>query len=173
MKNIKNLLPIIAIFILTSCASTYNGIDPASLQYESMVSDRDVVLQYKYEVLPKKYAKKERKRGVRVVAYKIINNSDRDLVFGTDLHLEYANGKSLQVMSQEQTFKDLKQHPATHLLYLLLSPVNLTISNNRSSNSYPIGLAVGPGLAAGNLITASSANGRLKEILPHTISVVA
>jgi hypothetical protein len=163
MKILKLLIICISLFFATSCASGYRNIDPAGHQYGSVDVAQGVTLQYKYEVLRKKYAKKEKKKGVRVVAFKIINNSDQDYVFGTDLDLKYSNGAKLRVLSQERLFRELKQHPATHLLYLLLTPVNLTVTTNNSSNSTPVGLALGPGLAAGNLITASSANSKFKR----------
>lgn len=153
----------LVVLILTSCASGYRNIDPATINYGSVDVANDVTLQYQYEVLRKKYAKKEFKKGVRVVAIKIVNNSERDFTFGTDLDLKYTDGSKLRSMSPDRLFTELKQHPATHLLYLLLTPVNFTVTTNTSSSSTPIGLALGPGLAAGNLITASTANGKFKQ----------
>jgi hypothetical protein len=66
----------------------------------------------------------------------------------------------------------VKQSPASYLWYLLLTPVQFysgstTTSNGyytetKPANSFPIGLIVGPGLAGGNMIAASSANKNFK-----------
>lgn len=163
MKYFKFILVALAISVLTSCASGYRNIEPATLNYGSVDVAQDVTLQYQYEVLRKKYAKKEYKKFIRVVAVKITNNSDRDLIFGRDVDLKYTDGNKPRVLSQEKLFRELKQHPATHLFYLLLTPLNFTVNTTNSKSSTPIGLALGPGLAAGNLITASSANGKFKR----------
>ncbi|MGB7787045.1 MAG: hypothetical protein WBL27_13160 [Salinimicrobium sp.] len=171
MKTLKIILLLTAIVSLTSCASSYKTIHPNDIAYVSAETTGDVKLEYKYELLHKKYEKKETKKGVKLVAVKITNNSGHDLTFGRDLTLEYANGNEIHIMDNDNVFKTLKQHPATHLFYLLLTPLNLyTTKTNEygfeeQTSSFPIGLIVGPGLAAGNLITASTANKKFRTEL--------
>lgn len=171
MKSLKFILLVVAIVSLTSCASSYKAINPNDIAYVSAETTGDVKLEYKYELLHKKYEKKETKKGVKLVAVKITNNTDQDLTFGRDLTLSYANGNEIHIMENDKVFKTLKQHPATHLFYLLLTPLNLytTKTNDygmqEETGSFPIGLIVGPGLAAGNLITASTANKKFKNEL--------
>ena len=177
MKPIKIALLLFTISMLTSCASGYKLIKPESINYISANETDNVKLEYKYDLLDKKYAKKETKKDIKLVAIKITNNSERDLKFGSDIKLTYANDSEVYVMDNEKVFTKLKQQPATHLLYLLLTPVNLyttkTTGNGvqQTTSSTPIGLILGPGLAGGNMITAASANKKFKtEMLDYNIN---
>ncbi|UKM64389.1 hypothetical protein GSB9_00937 [Flavobacteriaceae bacterium GSB9] len=177
MKIIKAAFLCIAIISLTSCASGYKMISPETVNYVSAHETDNVKLQYKYDLLEKKYAKKEVKKGVKIVALKITNNSDRDLVFGKDAVLVYGNGSEIYVMDNEKAFKTLKQSVPTYLLYLLLTPVNLyTYQTNaygveETTSSTPIGLVVGPGITALNMIVAGSGNKKFKsEMLNYNIN---
>jgi hypothetical protein len=165
MKS-QNLLVLLCIFFLGSCASGYQMINPPTLNYLSTSTDKSVTLDYKYNLLPKKYAKKETRNNIKLIAVKITNNSGGDLVFGKDIKLTYGNGSEVVLMENEQVFKVLKQQTATYLLYLLLTPITLnTSSNGQQTSSVPIGYVVGPGLAGANIIIAGSANGTFKEEL--------
>lgn len=173
MRIIKITLLFIAISTLTNCASGYKMIEPKSINYVSTNETDNVKLEYKYDLLDKKYAKKELKKGVKLVSIKFTNNSDRDLMFGRDAKLTYENGTEIFIMENDKVFKTLKQSPATYLFYLLLTPMNLytTDSNGQQTSSTPIGLVVGPGLAVGNMIAAGSANKKFKtEMLEYNIN---
>lgn len=170
MKSFKLFLYLSVVILMTSCASGYRSITPATLNYLSKNTDKGVDLEYKYELLNKKYKKKEVARGIRLVAVKLTNNSNRDLTFGRDLKLTYDDGTDLYIMDNEHVFTSLKQSAASYLWYLLLTPLNLytTSSSNgyaRETNSVPIGLVVGPGLAGGNMIAVGSANKKFKKNL--------
>jgi len=172
MKIIKITILFIAISTLTNCASGYKMIEPKSINYVSTNETDNVKLEYKYELLDKKYAKKELKEGVKLVAIKITNNSEKDLMFGRDAKLTYENGTEIFVMENEKVFTSLKQSVASYLWYLLLTPINLyTAENGQQTSSTPIGLVVGPGLAGGNMIAAGSANKKFKtEMLEYNIN---
>jgi hypothetical protein len=172
MKIIKITLLFIAISTLTNCASAYKMIEPKSINYISTNETDNVKLEYKYDLLDKKYAKKELKKEVKLVAIKITNNSEKDIMFGGDAKLTYANGTEIYVMENEKVFKTLKQSPASYLWYLLLTPMNFyTAENGQQTSSIPIGLVVGPSLAGGNMIAAGSANKKFKtEILEYNIN---
>lgn len=176
MRIIKITLLFIAITTLTNCASGYKMIAPKSINYISTNESNDVKLEYKYDLLDKKYAKKELKKGVKLVAIKITNNSDKDIMFGREAILTYENGVEIYIMENDKVFKTLKQSPASYLWYLLLTPVNFytttTTSNGFQENtsSTPIGLVLGPGLAGGNMIAAGSANKKFNtELLEYNI----
>ncbi|TBN00863.1 hypothetical protein EYD45_13635 [Hyunsoonleella flava] len=167
MRIFKVAVLSVIIASVFSCASRYIAISPSTINYVSENKSEGLKLEYKYDLLDKKYAKKEEKKGVKLVAVKITNNTESDLVFGKDFTLGYANGSDVHVMDLETTFRLLKQSPATHLFYLLLTPVNLytTETSNgvqETTSSTPIGLVLGPGLAAGNMIAAGSANTKFK-----------
>jgi hypothetical protein len=183
MRIYKIIVLFIAISTLTNCASAYKMIKPKSINYVSTNETERVKVEYKYDLLHKKYAKKELKKGVKLVAIKITNNSDRDLRYGSDVKLTYENGADIYVMENEKAFKTLKQSPASYLWYLLLIPMNINRTEfsdpheiydgwfyQSRSTFIPIGLVLGPGLALGNMIVASSANKKFKnEMLEYNI----
>jgi hypothetical protein len=177
MKYLKIAL-LLLIVTLSSCASGYKTINPNSLNYISTSIDKGVVLEYKYELLDKKYKKKELAKGIRLIALKIKNKSDRDLVFGKDIKLTYDDSSNIYIMENENVFTSLKQSPASYLWYLLLTPMNLYTNETQNgyttqTSSTPIGLVVGPGLAGGNMIAASSANTKFKDnLLEYNINGV-
>ena len=76
---------VFVVSMLTNCASGYKDIQLKSLNYISKNEQSDIILEYKYDLLDKKYAKKEAKRGVKLVAVRITNNSNEDIIFGRDV----------------------------------------------------------------------------------------
>lgn len=74
-----------------SCASSYKPINPSTMLFNNLSADGDVAFSYRYDVLNlirnKKYAKKETKKGIKVVAVSVTNNSGAPIVFGTDVRL--------------------------------------------------------------------------------------
>lgn len=177
MRLPRIILLLIVLVCLNSCASGYNVINPEGLNYISSNTSNDVVLNYKYDLLDKKYEKKELKKGIKLVAVKITNNSDEELIFGKSLKLIHENGNEIYVMNNEEAFVSLKQSVASYLFYLLLSPVNLYVTKSsdngfqQETSSTPIGLILGPGLTAGNMIAAGSANKKFKtEMLDYNIN---
>lgn len=170
MKLLKITFILSVAALLTSCASGYRAIAPNSLHYRSNASDQGVVLEYKYELLEKKYKKKETKKDIRLAAIKITNNSGRDLVFGTDIKLTYGDGSELFIMETKKVYSSLKQSTASYLFYLLLTPLQLYKTESVNGvpteiTTVPIGLVIGPGVAGGNMIAASSANKKFKKDL--------
>ena len=172
MRFIKLLLALGGIFYMTSCASSYPGIKPENLSYNSKNMAKDgITMEYRYDLLPKKYAKKEKKKNIRLVSVRLKNNTNRELVFGEDFKLAFEGGNNVMILSNDKVFSELKQQGVFHLFYLLLSPVTLNKTTNNGNGSvttepiFPIGLIIGPGLAALNLFKASSSNKRFKNEL--------
>lgn len=165
MIKISSLL--IFTMFLNSCASGYKKINPETINYVSKSIENNIVLEYKYDLLEKKYKKKETKNNIKLIAVKLTNNSEKEIVFGKDIRFSYENGNEVSLIETEKLFKTIKQSPASYLWYLLLTPMNLytTGSNGEQTSSTPIGLVVGPGLAGGNMIAASSANKNFKNEL--------
>lgn len=177
MKNLKLTSLLTIAITLSNCASGYKMIEPEKINYISANESDGVTLEYKYDLLEKKYEKKELTKGVKLVAVKITNNSGKDLMFGRHAKLAFVNGTEVHVMENEKVFKTLKQSPASYLWYLLLTPVNLYVTKTNSygfqekTSSTPIGLILGPGLAGGNMIAAGSANKKFKEeILEYNVN---
>ena len=179
MKLLKISLLLTITLLFNSCASNYQTINPQELNYFSNHGKDGILLEYQYDLLEKKYKKKENKKGLKLVAIKIKNYSEKDIVFGKDFKLTYENGDELIILENVRVFKSLKQNTPIYLLYLLLTGMRITnthISQNSvETNSIPIGLIVGPGLAGSNMVKSSSANRKFKtelrefDILSSTI----
>ena len=113
----------------------------------------------------------EVKNNIKLVAIKITNSSEKDVVFGNDFKLTYESGTELNILDNGLVFKTIKQSPASYLWYLLLTPMtfNTTKTNSygqtETTNSTPVGVIIGPGLAGGNMIAASNANSKFKKDL--------
>ncbi len=174
MKSIKITLLLVTLTLLTSCASKYNKINPEAINYLSKSSENNIVLEYKYNTLGKKYLKKELQYGVKTVSVKITNNSDKDIVLGTDFKFTYENGDGIILLEADYVFKTLKQSPASYLWYLPLSFLQLYTGTTTTQNggyyysepkTFPIGVIIGPGIAFGNMIAAGDANNNFKNDL--------
>jgi hypothetical protein len=175
IKMIRFSLLLACAIVLNSCASGYKKINPETINYASKNFESNIILEYKYDLLEKKYKKKETKNNIKLIAVKITNNTEKEIVLGRDFKLSYENGNEVNLIETEKIFKTIKQSPASYLWYLLLSPLQLysgttTTSNGfytetKPTNTFPIGLIAGPGLAGGNMIAASSANKNFKNEL--------
>ncbi|MBC5992659.1 hypothetical protein [Pontibacter cellulosilyticus] len=160
--------------LLSSCASSYHSIRPERINYHAKVESNNVELQYKYDVLAeagnKKYAKKEKKSLVQVVAVKYTNNTDRVIDLSQDVKL-LSGANQFTPMTPELAHRQLKQGVPIYLLYLLLTPAKLITEeeyvNGRmvSQNSFPIGVVLGPGLTIFNIVRSASANKEMLEEL--------
>ena len=122
MKNFTSVMLLLTI-CMCSCASRYKTINPQGLSYNSVDLIDGISLEYKYNVLQKKYRKKEDKKKVKLVAVKIINNSERDITLGQDLQITYNSGTPVQVLDNKSVYKSLKQSVVT--LTLLFYKHNL------------------------------------------------
>ncbi|ADR23642.1 hypothetical protein MATR_25020 [Marivirga tractuosa] len=171
-NTITKLFTIASIFILSGCAASYKPIYPVSLNYDSHQSQGGVELSYKYDVLRengnKKYAKKENKKGVKLVAVKITNNSQSVVNIGKNLTL-YSGNNQIRPMEPMVVKESIKQNVPGYLPYLLLSFVNLTTTKQQNGtieyNVIPIGLVLGPGITLGNMLIAADANTKLLDEL--------
>lgn len=144
-----------------SCAKSYNLIRPKSIEYNALSASDDVILEYKYDLLDSKYANKEERRGVKLVALKITNNTDRDLTFGRDVKLISQDGIEIYPLSRKVLYNKLKQRTPGYLLYLFLTPLRLSVDGE----SIPIGYGLGPGLTGWNMINGTSANKKFETEL--------
>ena len=167
----KTIFFLSAAVLLSSCAASYKPIMPKSLNYQSNSSVfNDLEFSYRYDVLNekgnKKYTKKEHSKNIKVVAIRIVNNSNTDYIFGRDLTLKTNSGGNITLLQPEMIKNQLKQNVPIYLLYLLLTPLTLNTENSVT----PIGLVVGPGITAGNMIIASTANSNLEfELQQHNL----
>lgn len=171
-NTITKIFAIAIVFILSGCAASYKPIYPVSLNYDSHQSEDGVELSYKYDVLRqngnKKYAKKEDKRGVKLVALKITNNTQSVVNIGKNLTL-YSGNNQIRPMEPMVIKESIKQIVPGYLPYLLLTFVNLTTTKEQNGmieqNVIPIGLVLGPGITVGNMLIAGDANTKLLDEL--------
>ncbi|MEN7546447.1 hypothetical protein AAG747_00920 [Rapidithrix thailandica] len=159
--------------ILTSCASGYHTIAPNQINYSSTTSNNEIEFSYKYDVLHergnKKYAKKESKKGIKLVAVKVVNNSGKPFIFGKDMYV-YSGNMPVTLLESAHVHRELKQNVPIYLLYLLMTPAKLTTtSSDGSSSSIPFGLVLGPGITAINMGVSGSANTKFKRELTANI----
>lgn len=166
IKQPFNLILIVIIGIFASCAATYKKINPQTLQYP--VIESDSTFSYQNHVIRRagnrKLARKELKARMQVVAVKIYNNTGQTLEYGKNFSI-FSGSNELNLYAPAMASENIKQTAALYLLYLFLTPTRLYINSSTSSNSIPIGLFLGPGIALGNMAMASSANKRFKQEL--------
>lgn len=165
----KSTLLVFVILLLSSCASTYKSLRPTSSYFGNVEDVNGVKFSYKHGVLAetgnKKYSKREVSKAVKVVSVKIENNSNKDLIIGQNAKF-YSGNSELRLIDPSTIHHLLKQGVPIYLLYLLLSPIQLTtgsstVNNNgtvSSGSTTPIGLIIGPGITIGNMAVAGSAN---------------
>jgi len=155
MKKIFSLLVVVFLF---SCAGTYKPIYPKALAYPSQSNVSGVSYSYRYNVLTdtgnKKYANKEDKKGIKLIAIKIENNTDRVINFKRDIDV-YMGSRVIFPMEPELIKSTIKQ-PAP--LYLLWSLLWVTIYNCDGNDCNVTPIPVGLGIGLINVGIAGSAN---------------
>ncbi|HEX3768396.1 MAG TPA: hypothetical protein VHT72_08465 [Puia sp.] len=167
-----------ALSFFISCASSYKPISPETLQYHNHSTNDKIDFSYHYDVLTetgnKKYAKHELKNNLTLVAVKITNHTGHDINPMTDA-VFYIDNEPAYPLDQRITEQKIKQGVPIYLLYLLFTPITFNTNNTTAdgapnSNSFPVGLIVGPALTATNMIVAGTANKNFKEeIENHTL----
>ncbi|WP_017731833.1 hypothetical protein [Nafulsella turpanensis] len=176
MKHFLLLLSLFAgTLFSTGCASSYHSTHPPSNYFNSTENTDELAFSYRYDVLRekgnKKYAKKEDKKGLRVVAVKITNNTERPLFFPEDFEITSGH-QSVYLLEPDYIHSKLKQGVPIYLLYLLLTPMKLYTSNNTGDvTTTEIGYVLGPGITALNMGMAANANNKFKrELLEYNLA---
>lgn len=174
MKNsILKLVALILLSVLSGCAVTYKPINPTTLNYNSFDLQDGIALSYKYDVLRErgniKYSNKETTEGVKLIAVKISNNTDSVIMVGRDV--AFFSGQSqlfpLEPMAIKQS---IKQNVPGYLPYIFLTFLNLHITQGNKTDTYPIGLVLGPVITLGNMATAGASNkNMLNELIEYDI----
>jgi len=155
------------------CAASYRPINPPLLNYTAHDSKDGIGLSYKYDVLiergNKRYAKKEDKKGIRLIAVKVTNNTDTTINVGRDV-VFYSEQNQMFLMEPMAIKNSIKQITPSYLPYLLLTFVNFYVTNGSTTQTYPIGLILGPGITIGNMAVAGTANTKmLNELMQYYI----
>ncbi len=155
---------LISVLFMSGCAASYKAINPTQLYYTAHTSRDNIQISYKYNVLQekgnKKLAKRERRKNIQLVAIKLTNNTGRTINVRKDL-IFYSGDTPIYPMTPVDIKNKLRQIVPAYLPYLLLTFTTVAFSNGYSSVSYPVGVVLGPGLTAGNMAVAATANKRL------------
>lgn len=179
---LRNLILLSSSAFLFGCAASYKRVHPEAISYvKDNASSPDVIAEYHYNALVetnnRKYHKKEIKRLVQLVAVKVTNNTNSDLEYNKNFKL-YSSNSEVSPLPVETVYSALKQQAPLYLLHLLWSFTNVTTSTETTNNGYsrgetkvyPIGLIIGPAVALGNVLVASSANDKFRnELIDHSI----
>lgn len=159
--------------LLSSCASTYKPIAPNTLSFDSNEKN-GVGFGYRYDVLNfrgnRKYAKREPKKMMRLVALKIENHTGGPMKLGENFHL-YAGQNQVYPVDPELVHKELKQGVAIYLLYSLIT-INKTECDEYTGECttklvFPIGVPI----TIGNMAVAGTANQNFRnELMQYTLA---
>ncbi|MEM1323801.1 MAG: hypothetical protein AAGG75_26300 [Bacteroidota bacterium] len=173
-KLVTFFFPAFIVLLLSSgCASSYRKINPEQLKYHNSSNEDNIHVAYRYDVLAsnrnKKNAKKERKNGINVIALQVTNNTPNAISIGDNAQLFIGDNPAL-IMEPQEAMLSLRQNVPIYLLYGLLTLLRLDITRDegrrtQTTDSYPIGLVIGPAVTAGNMIMAGSSNKSLKNNL--------
>ena len=166
MKQAKTIACLLtACYLFASCAMSYRPINPPTLRYPQGDSDN---FAYKYDVLSqtgnRKLAKKETKTQIRIVAVRIYNNTTQTLKYGANYNI-YSGDRVADILAPQEATANVKEIAPLYFLYLLLTPTTLTDNSGTSSNHYPIGVVLGPGISLLNFGIASGANSHFRKEL--------
>lgn len=168
-----HILFILPLFM--SCATSYKPINPETLEYHNQSTNDKIEFSYHYDVLTesrnKKYAKHEMNNHLSLVAIKITNHTGHDINPMNDA-IFYINNKPVYPVDQGITEGKIKQGVPIYLLYLLLSPMTFNTSTTSTdgtpkTNSFPIGLFIGPTITGINMIVAGTANKQFNNELEN------
>jgi len=145
--------------LFPGCASIYRPINPAGLTRMTPEVGDGIAYSYQYGVLGasrnKKLAKKEMKKGIRVIGVQFQNNTGRTINFRNDVRV-YMGDRLVSPLETGTIRHQIKQIAPIYLLYAL-GVGNLTIcEDNGDCTTYriPVGLLIG----LINLAVAASAN---------------
>jgi hypothetical protein len=163
-----NLISIIVLMGLLSCAGSYKQIKPANLSYNGQDEVNRISYSYRYDVLRetgnKKYANKELKKGIKLIAVKIRNDTDRVINFRNDIRI-FSGDRQVLPLDPKIVHHSLRQ-PAP--LYLLWGLLWLTINNCDDDDCSVTPIPVGLGIGLLNVGIASSANKKFLDELYQT-----
>ncbi|MFC2151421.1 hypothetical protein ACFLSE_02755 [Bacteroidota bacterium] len=173
MKFIKKAVLFILPVFLFSCAASYKPIYPPKLNYSAHRLDDGISFSYKYDVLSekgnRKYSRKEEIKRIKLVAVKITNNTDSILKIGQDIQF-YSGSNQLIPMDPNTVKHEVKQYTFSYMLYLLLTPLKLYVSDGYNVETYSIGYGLGPGISLINMAIAGNANSEFsKELTEYSI----
>jgi hypothetical protein len=148
-----------------SCAAPFKILNPQQMSFSNYKSGNGVDYALRGNVLADagntRYANKEMKTGLRVVAVEIENKTDRPIVLRENAKF-YVGTKNVYPVEAAQIAQQLKQPAGLYMLWSLLWVVITKCDNNDCSViPLPVGFAIG----LGNMSKAKKANKALLDEL--------
>lgn len=176
MKNLTQLFLLITLF--TSCARTYHTISPALYNFDNKKSlTENINVSYMHDVQQlndnKPYARKERKKDIKLVAIKVENLSDTTITLtSSNFFIKTGSGRDIPIISPNEYTKKIRQYSETFILFYGLAGAGIiaeeTPEGDVNTKFYynPI-----PGLIGlGNAIFAATSNSKqTKNIASNSI----
>jgi hypothetical protein len=156
--------------ILASCARSFHTLNPTMYYFDNTKPlTEEINVSYLYDIQNisrnKPYARKERKKYIKLVALKIDNNSDKELILTRDnFAIKTSSGRDIEIISNEQYNKAIRQYSGTYALFYGLSgfgyewgEVNGEEYSTLSYNFLPLIIGVG------NAFFAEASNNNQKQ----------
>ncbi|MCB0492851.1 MAG: hypothetical protein KDC93_10590 [Cyclobacteriaceae bacterium] len=167
---IRSITLLLATIFLFSCASSYKPILPQQMTYTSLEGNEGIGYSYRYNVLRetgnKKYANKEEKKALKLVALQIKNNTNGDIRLKE--HAKFYMGDNMVLpIEPAQLHQQVKQIGALYMLWSLLF-LNITNCDKGECSNIPIPIGLAGGLM--NWSVASKANKNfMTELITNNI----
>jgi hypothetical protein len=159
---------LLIVFVLSSCASGYRPINPKGRTFGSAVESNGIRYSTWNNILSdsgnKKYAKKETKKPVKLVALEITNTSDQPINFGRDVNI-YMGDRLVQPVEPSVVYDQLRQRAG---LYMLWSFFCLTYTKCEGEDCSAVPIPLGVIIGIGNASVAGSANKKFMAELAAT-----
>ena len=174
MKQFKFLIPVLVLFLLSSCAMYYRPIAPEKTNYNIQNQYDGLEVSLRYDMLQfrgnKKMSKKEQRGSVKIIAVKLINTSDTTINIGRD-YAFYSDGVPINLLDPTIVKDHVKQSVIGYAPYFLgcLGGTTITV-NERVESNFPYNKIIFSAIAIGNMLTANIANiDLLKELTKYDI----
>ncbi len=156
----KNLILLLSVVLMSSCAAIYKSVDPRNFNYDDTDKKAEVAYDYQTSVFAitgnKYYAKKGYKYGIDIIAVKVKNNTDEVINVKRDVQFQ-AGGKKVSPMDVYEVVDILRQKNIG--FYLFYSLLFLDVNTPSLDATIPIGAAIG----VGNIAAAANSNSKFKN----------
>lgn len=164
--SIMKILFIAILLSLFSCAGSYKTMKASDQSFIDKQSINDSLLVgYKYDIYSqygnKRYSKKEKVHGYKLLAIEITNQSNEAIKITKDNFKLSIGGADIPPADLDIYTRKVKQESATYLLHALWGPwtIKKTVQNGKSNTTVKY-LPIGAGIGLINTMLASSANAK-------------
>lgn len=181
---VKNLFILLTLFSLSSCAKKYYSITPSSSNYENRArTTGSLKVSYLYDVQfaehNERYAEKERKYDLKLLAVKIENVSNKPVQLQKEkMSITTATGRSISVIDHSFYTKKVRQKPENYVLFYGISgigvygeqDINGNVDLRVTYNPIPLAIGIGNAIVAGMANNKQSRNLSSNDIFGKTIA---